>query len=724
MENIKNTNLIPPSPEIDINTLKPFTRFCCSIGIIPASYLVAMSYEEQLLWLCDFLENTVIPTINNNGEAVTELQGLFIQLKTYVDNYFKNLDVQDEINNKLNEMAESGELQEIITAYLQVNGILAFNNIEEMKISTNLLNGSFAETYGFYEKNDGGNAKYKIREKINNEISDNITLIDLENGLVAELILEDTMSIKQFGAKGNGIQNDTLYIQKAVDNCKNVYFPITNDFYLVTDNINIRSNQKLFGDGEKSKIQMPNNLVKTIFNIKNVNDIIIDSLKLCNESCQTGSNPDLAKNKIIDTENVVDLTIKNCYFENAYSRGIYIFKTKNFNYINNKFKNATFDMLLLLQEVENVLVDNSIFDNITSSYINTYLFATGKVDNNIYDFSCKNIKVKNSKFLNNPNWEGIDTHACYGFYCENNYIENCKVGIMTQYGKTAPITSEEIKHGNIYIKNNIIKAPENPNFGIVSGVSADYDFMSKNIFIENNILDGFGKGSTIGAIQVIGNKYTNILNNNILNSKGSGIALTNIINANIKNNNIINVNSEYGIHFIAGCWFINITDNVIKNINNDNLLIGIRSGFRCIANIENNEIVANQRYSMQGTIMFGIINQNTTQIGKKGNFVKDEYGFIKYYCTDTVVRPAKTGTETNVSISGNSDTKVVTGNNALYHLTEGEEIIIPGAGLAGTDLTTVITEFVSKNTFKIKDTILLSFENVNPKTNAGTWIEI
>lgn len=119
MENIKNTNLIPPSPEIDINTLKPFTRFCCSIGIIPASYLVAMSYEEQLLWLCDFLENTVIPTINNNGEAVTELQGLFIQLKTYVDNYFKNLDVQDEINNKLDEMAESGQLEAIIINYLQ-----------------------------------------------------------------------------------------------------------------------------------------------------------------------------------------------------------------------------------------------------------------------------------------------------------------------------------------------------------------------------------------------------------------------------------------------------------------------------------------------------------------------------------------------------------------------------------------------------------------------------
>ena len=124
MDNIKNANLIPPSPNIDINTLKPFTRFCCSIGAIPTSYLIAMSYEEQLLWLCDYLQNTVIPTVNNNGEAVAELQGLYVQLKNYVDNYFKNLDVQEEINNKLDEMALNGLFDQYFSPILQqVNDI-------------------------------------------------------------------------------------------------------------------------------------------------------------------------------------------------------------------------------------------------------------------------------------------------------------------------------------------------------------------------------------------------------------------------------------------------------------------------------------------------------------------------------------------------------------------------------------------------------------------------
>lgn len=108
----------------EIKFLKPFTRFCMTIGNLPSSYLVSMTYEEQLLWLCDYLEKTVIPTINNNSEVTKEIQELFNQLKNYVEHYFDNLDVQEEINNKLDEMVESGELQQIITFYLDNSYII------------------------------------------------------------------------------------------------------------------------------------------------------------------------------------------------------------------------------------------------------------------------------------------------------------------------------------------------------------------------------------------------------------------------------------------------------------------------------------------------------------------------------------------------------------------------------------------------------------------------
>ena len=136
--NIPNTNLIPPSPEINIQNLKPFPRFCMSIGAIPTSYMYSLTYEEQLLWLCKFLQDTVIPTVNNNGQAVAELQALYIQLKDYVDNYFTNLDVQQEINNKLDEMAEDGTLQNIIEQYLNLGVIFIYENVSQMKNAINL----------------------------------------------------------------------------------------------------------------------------------------------------------------------------------------------------------------------------------------------------------------------------------------------------------------------------------------------------------------------------------------------------------------------------------------------------------------------------------------------------------------------------------------------------------------------------------------------------------
>ena len=58
--------------------------------------------------------NKIIDSQNTVGSEMEKFSQAFIELKNYVDNYFKNLDVQDEINNKLNEMAQDGTLEEII----------------------------------------------------------------------------------------------------------------------------------------------------------------------------------------------------------------------------------------------------------------------------------------------------------------------------------------------------------------------------------------------------------------------------------------------------------------------------------------------------------------------------------------------------------------------------------------------------------------------------------
>ena len=103
---------------IDTLDLSPFKKLVMTIGELPTSFVESMTYYEALAWLVNYMENEVIPTVNNNAEAVEELQTAFITLKEFVDNYFDNLDVQEEINNKLDDMATSGELEEIIINYL------------------------------------------------------------------------------------------------------------------------------------------------------------------------------------------------------------------------------------------------------------------------------------------------------------------------------------------------------------------------------------------------------------------------------------------------------------------------------------------------------------------------------------------------------------------------------------------------------------------------------
>ena len=98
---MENLEMIKPKMVQNI-----INKFCFTIGMIPTSYKVSLTYEEQIIAIGHYLEETVIPALNNNAEAVAELQSLFVQLKDYVENYFTNLDVQEEINNKLDEMTQ------------------------------------------------------------------------------------------------------------------------------------------------------------------------------------------------------------------------------------------------------------------------------------------------------------------------------------------------------------------------------------------------------------------------------------------------------------------------------------------------------------------------------------------------------------------------------------------------------------------------------------------
>lgn len=102
-------------PVISKITGAPF-RFWCQ-KILPAVYDDSLSYYELLCKVVDYLNKVMeddiyVVTLVNENEAN------FNTLQSYVDNYFDNLDVQNEINNKLDAMAEDGSLLAVVAPYI------------------------------------------------------------------------------------------------------------------------------------------------------------------------------------------------------------------------------------------------------------------------------------------------------------------------------------------------------------------------------------------------------------------------------------------------------------------------------------------------------------------------------------------------------------------------------------------------------------------------------
>lgn len=93
--------------------LTPFQLFVKSnFPFIEATYEALDNYGLY----CKIVEylNNVIENENTVEDNVTSLYNAFVSLNNYVSNYFDNLDVQEEINNKLDEMATSGALQPLV----------------------------------------------------------------------------------------------------------------------------------------------------------------------------------------------------------------------------------------------------------------------------------------------------------------------------------------------------------------------------------------------------------------------------------------------------------------------------------------------------------------------------------------------------------------------------------------------------------------------------------
>lgn len=545
----------------DVEKIKPTGLFTNYIfKAIPLAFDESLSYYECLCGLLSYLKETVIPTVNNNADAIIEVQNLMTQLQNYVNNYFTNLDVQQEINNKLDEMVADGTLQEIIASYLNSKAIFGYDTVASMKQATNLINGSYAETLGYYEKNDGGGATYKITsEKSVTEYQE-----ELVNGLYATLIIENEVNFKQFGAKGDGVTNDYQAVKKCCDHA--------NTHNLLINNLD----GNYYIDG--AQILLKNSME----NSDNVTFIVGDSYKKYNalfafEHDSVSNNENVALSTVFSNKNTLTNEYKGKSFllDTKIKYGKRLDGSDNDETIIEPFNcNEQYERLWFGEYDANLIVD---VKNISNSNEKGYSFIGGKVEQkntsgygiSFIKISRNNCVIKDIKincesangenaviYVNNGNNCILDNIYCgstrsnssWGYDISLQDVANVKTSNITEVNRGTSF-------GNRTVKNWIIK---DSNISVWDIHWNAFGFLTlENVNISGTIQIGYGTG--------------------ILNIKNSYALWLETRNdyMQIFNGEIIVENSYLndGVHIRSTYSNDNIRDNFFNNFKLPNLIL-------------------------------------------------------------------------------------------------------------------------------------------------------
>jgi hypothetical protein len=195
--------------------LPPFKAFLASN--IPSVYDNTLSYYDELTKLLAYMDK-LVPAVNANTEGLK-------QLREYVDNYFDNLDVQEEINNKLDDMAEKGELAAIIAQFLEAAPVFAYQTISDLESATNLIAGCTARVVGDTDASAGDGAYYTVRAIEEDETADGYYKVAIGDSLIADRVInfdatkvqETAIAMTWHYSAGNVIDNYICYSNDGIN---------------------------------------------------------------------------------------------------------------------------------------------------------------------------------------------------------------------------------------------------------------------------------------------------------------------------------------------------------------------------------------------------------------------------------------------------------------------------------------------------------------------------
>lgn len=162
------------------NELKTIPRFWPTLGQLPTSYLMSMSYLEQVTWICNYISKEIIPLLNYLNSQISgipefeeEVTKQLEEFKEILDSYVGSLDdIERDIEN-INTT--------ILTINASINGLnnKIDENIDEVK---ELININFDTLKNYVDYNDN-----ILNQKIENIQIGEIQIYDPTTGVLSPL---------------------------------------------------------------------------------------------------------------------------------------------------------------------------------------------------------------------------------------------------------------------------------------------------------------------------------------------------------------------------------------------------------------------------------------------------------------------------------------------------------------------------------------------------------
>ena len=518
--------------------------------------------------------NQLIRNVNDQNETIELYIAKFIELRDYVHDYFDNLDVQEEINNKLDDMVEQGTLQEIITDYIQANVAWAFDTVADMKSSTNLIAGSYAQTLGFHSLNDGGGAIYKITDTGTANEMDVIAVGDL----YANLILPTELRPEMLGAYGDDLQDDTDALKRCIElkhkivgapeKIYKITYIHTDVDYIYLNGLNIHPNSV-----SPTSPEISINTYKRALQFESNGNFTFINCNFTTEADQENTTTWLSEYTTTPCSNIAFLQFNH--------------HVKNLNIEKCTFENAIFD--IWVDGGSDTVEGNANVEDCTSK--NTCIFFDSRYLLNTYINNCKakqadtatsyshlvyctfgegmNITIDNTELVNGVNGGAvIDCYhgSNYNLVVNNtnmNVIKSAQYALLCCDGGKAVITNCNIK-SDYLIYQSTLTANSNARF-----VNCNIDVNSFNANISSSDIACEFIGCDIKTSGCYRNNSMTDSTKTKLVFKSSKI---NLIDGNIRYYNIKAIDSEFYIKDSASAFILTFQNaGLVKNCYFENL---------------------------------------------------------------------------------------------------------------------------------------------------------